>query len=111
LVGGVLFSVFFRRLFDLVVDKSITIRNMVLLGWGEGGEAWVWRRSLWVWEEKMLAECRLLLSYVSLQSTSPDVWQWLPDPSRGCSVCGVYDMLTTQEHPPVCSDLELIWHK
>lgn len=62
------FSVCFGRLFNLAVDKSTTVRNIFMLGWGEGGEAWVWMRRLWVWEEDMLAECRLL-SDISLQST------------------------------------------
>jgi len=31
-VGGVLFSMRFRRLFDLAVDKSTTVRSMFLLG-------------------------------------------------------------------------------
>jgi len=51
-------------------------------------------RRLWVWEEDLLAECRLLLSDVSLQPLSYDVWQWLLDPSGGYSVRRVYAMLT-----------------
>ena len=30
---------------------------------------------------------------------------------RGYSNCGVYDMFTTQEHQPVCSIFDFIWHK
>ena len=62
-VGGVPFSVRLCRMFYLAVDKSTTVRSLFLLGWGEGGEAWVWRRRLWVLEEEML---------VSFQSTFPD---------------------------------------
>ena len=58
-----------------------------------------------------LAECRLLLSDISLQPLSYDVWQWLPDPSRGYSVRGVYAMLTNQENLQVLQNIELIWHK
>jgi len=66
---------------------------------------------LWVWEEDLLEECRLLLLNVSLHPLSFDVWQWLPDPSSGYSVHSVYAMLTTQEVPQVTQDVNLIWHK
>jgi len=101
----------FSRLFDLALNKSITVKDMFLLGWGEGGGGWQWCRKLWVWEEDLLEECRLLLSDVSLQPFSYDVWQWLLDPSGGYSVRGVYDMLTTQENPQVLQNNDLIWHK
>jgi len=35
--GDVSFRVCFSRLFDLVVNKLITIKDMFLQGWGEGG--------------------------------------------------------------------------
>ena len=60
---------------------------------------------------KSITECRLLLSDVSLQPFSYDVWQWLLDPFGGYSVRGVYDMLTTQENPQVLQNNDLIWHK
>ncbi|GAU23074.1 hypothetical protein TSUD_183740 [Trifolium subterraneum] len=37
--------------------------EMSSLGWGVGGEAWVWRRQLRGWEEEMLGECRDRLLY------------------------------------------------
>jgi len=37
-VGGVPFSVHFRLLFDLAVDKSTTIRNIFCLGQGKEGK-------------------------------------------------------------------------
>jgi len=36
----------FSRLFDLALNKSITVKEMFVLGWGVGGEAWRWRRRL-----------------------------------------------------------------
>lgn len=36
----------FRRLFDLVVHKSISVAEMFLLGCEDGGAAWRWRRRL-----------------------------------------------------------------
>ncbi|GAU34949.1 hypothetical protein TSUD_312800 [Trifolium subterraneum] len=43
---------------------------MASLGWGAGGEAWVWRRPLRGWEEEMLGECQTLLLNISLQYVS-----------------------------------------
>ncbi|XP_024640756.1 uncharacterized mitochondrial protein AtMg00310-like [Medicago truncatula] len=37
----------FSRLYDLTVNKPISVRNMFLLGVDEGGEALRWRRRLW----------------------------------------------------------------
>ena len=84
---------------------------MFLLGWGEGDEAWRWRRRLWEWEEELLEECRLLRVDVSLQPFTYDVWQWLPNPSGGYSICGVYVMFTTHDTPQDRQDVDLIWHK
>jgi len=91
--GDVPFRVCFGRLFDLALNKSITVKEMFDQRWGDEGEAWQWRRHLWVWEEELLDECRLLLADVSLQPLSYDVWKWLPDPSEGYSVRAVYRRL------------------
>ncbi|MCI09274.1 hypothetical protein A2U01_0030358, partial [Trifolium medium] len=48
----------FERLFDLAENKSGTVAEMSSLGWEAGGEAWVWWRQLWVWEEEMLGSVR-----------------------------------------------------
>ncbi|XP_024642292.1 uncharacterized protein [Medicago truncatula] len=58
----------FSRLYDLAVNKSITVRNMFLLGVDVGGEALRWRRRLWAWEEELVEECRVVLLTVSLKS-------------------------------------------
>jgi len=44
--GGVSFRDRFRRLYDLPDNKTITVRNICLSGWEEGGEVWRWCRSL-----------------------------------------------------------------
>jgi len=36
----------------LYVNKQVTVAEMFVLGWNEGGEALRWRRRLWVWEEE-----------------------------------------------------------
>jgi len=84
---------------------------MFLLGWEEGGEAWQWGSRLWAWEDELVEECMKLLLNVSLQDTSNDMWQWLLDPNEGYSVRGVYDMLTSHEHPQLHQNMEFIWHK
>lgn len=44
--GDASFRVRFSRLFVLFLNKSITVRDMFLLRWGEGGEGWRWHRRL-----------------------------------------------------------------
>ncbi|GAU46724.1 hypothetical protein TSUD_100160 [Trifolium subterraneum] len=80
-------------------------------GWGGGGEAWLWRRQLWAWEEEMVEECRALFSDVVLQDNVIDYWMWRPDPSGGYSVRGVYDLLTSRGDQVVATTTDLIWHK
>jgi len=65
----------FSRLYVLADNKAITVRNMFFLGWEAGGDAWKWRRWLWVWVEELVAGCRELLSNVTLQDTTTDSWQ------------------------------------
>jgi len=78
-LGEVPFCQRFRRLFDLAKNKLHSVTTMFSLGWGEDGDAWQWRRRLWVWEEELLVECMMLLSNVILQVDDSDRWQWLHD--------------------------------
>ncbi|GAU41887.1 hypothetical protein TSUD_169980 [Trifolium subterraneum] len=73
----------FQRLFDLTVNKSSTVAECFSLEWGARGDAWIWRRQLWAWEEEMLGECQALFHNFALQDQSLDPWHWRPDPSRG----------------------------
>jgi hypothetical protein len=66
---------------------------------------------LWEWEEELLGECRLLLSYVVLHDHTFNQWRWRLDPSGGYSVCGVYQMLTTDDSHTFSVTSDLIWHK
>ncbi|GAU49411.1 hypothetical protein TSUD_407260 [Trifolium subterraneum] len=101
----------FGRLFDLAKNKSSSVAEMFSLGWEPGGEAWVWRRQLWVWEEEMLRECQALLLNFSFQVQSVDSWQWQPDLDTGYSVCGAYQLLTSQDSVTLGEVETLIWHK
>jgi hypothetical protein len=89
-LSGIPLSVRYGRLFELAATKSRTVAEMFSSGWGAGGEAWVWRRQLWAWEEEMLGECQTLLLTVSVQVDSPDRWQWRHDPALGYSVRDAY---------------------
>ena len=64
----------FTCLFDSATNKLSTVAEMHILCWEEGGEAWRWRRRLWVWEEDMLAECRNFIIGFVLQCHIPDRW-------------------------------------
>jgi hypothetical protein len=48
-VEGIPLSERFGRLFDLAETKRYTVAEMFTLGWGAGGEAWVWRRQFRGW--------------------------------------------------------------
>jgi hypothetical protein len=55
-LGGIPLCERFSRRFDLTKSKSSMVANMYALGCEAGGEAWLWRRQLWVWEEELLRE-------------------------------------------------------
>ncbi|GAU34797.1 hypothetical protein TSUD_206010 [Trifolium subterraneum] len=63
----------FGRLFDLAKNKSVSVAEMFLRGWGAAGEGWVWRRPLRAWEEKLLGECHALLLPISILTTQDAV--------------------------------------
>ncbi|GAU11399.1 hypothetical protein TSUD_343900 [Trifolium subterraneum] len=100
----------FGRLFDLAVNKSVSVADMFRSGWGVGGEAWVWRRLLRAWEEEMLGECQTLLLTISLQDHSLDRWLWQPDVDNGYTVRGAYQLLTAPPEVPLHAATGLIWH-
>ncbi|GAU38578.1 hypothetical protein TSUD_322550 [Trifolium subterraneum] len=45
------------------------------------------------------------------KARSPDLWQWQPDPVRGYSVWGGYQILTSQLVDSLGIVDDLIWHK
>ncbi|MCI04340.1 receptor-like kinase, partial [Trifolium medium] len=109
-VDGIPLCEQFERLFDLAENKSASVAEMFSLGWGTGGEAWVWRRQLRAWEEEMLWECQTLLLNISLQDHIQDRWQWRPDPDIGYTICGAYQLLTTLDSITLDAEAGLIWH-
>jgi hypothetical protein len=108
-VGGPLCEQF-GRLYDLAETKQCTVAEMSQLGWGSGGEAWVWRRQLRGWEEEELRECQSLLLTRLLQVQSLDRWLWQPDPEAAYTVRGAYQLLTSQVLTHVDAAAKLIWH-
>jgi hypothetical protein len=79
------------------------------LGWVEGGAAW--RRELWGWEERLLEECRGVLSNVVLQPNIPDQRVWRQDPGDSYTVRGAYNLLTHRDVQDAKATTDLIWYK
>ena len=59
----------------------------------------------------MLEECRSLLNNIFLQHSVSDRWIWQPDIGEGYTICGAYQLLTSQVHHVVDAADNLIWHK
>jgi len=111
-VGDVHLSDRFHHLYDLSEYKSIIVAEMFARGWDEGGDAWKWRRRLWVWEEEMLEECHnLLLTIVLLQVDLDDVWMWAHDPVVGYTVGGAHRILTDRALHIDYVHAALLWRK
>lgn len=110
-MGGVHLRVRFPRLFDLAVDRWVTVEDMARHGWEDGRSTWVWRRRLFAWEEECISECSVLLCDMVLQDPIPDRWRWLLDPVCGYSVKGTYSFLTTAVEPTTRGLVDDIWHK
>ncbi|GAU29128.1 hypothetical protein TSUD_58940 [Trifolium subterraneum] len=110
-VGGSPLCEWFGRLFDLAENKSCSVAEMFSLGWEAGGDAWVWRRHLWVWEEEMLRECQTLLLNFSFQVQYSDSWHWQPDIDTDYSVRGAYQLLTSHDSVTLGEAETIIWHK
>jgi len=65
----------FARLYELADHKLEMVAHMHARGWGLNGEAWKWRKRLYVWEE-LLGECIDQLTSVTLQVDCVDWWVW-----------------------------------
>jgi len=106
-VGGRPLRDRFSRLFDLAADKGVTVAEMSRRGWEEG-EAWLWRRRLFAWEEESAKECSSLLHNIVMQQNTVDKWRWLLDPINIYNVKGIYHFLTMAEPSPhmvLCDDI------
>lgn len=57
------------------------------------GEAWKWRRKLFVWEEGLVGECLERLSAFVLQDGMSDRWVWKLNSSRAYTVKSAYSYL------------------
>ncbi|GAU47696.1 hypothetical protein TSUD_190240 [Trifolium subterraneum] len=86
LEGGSL-STRFNRLFELALDKNITVADMYRRGWDAGGEVG------------------------TLGVDVMDKWMWRPDPSIGYSVRSAYHLLTHLVPVPMATHNDVIWNK
>jgi hypothetical protein len=80
-------------------------------GWGIQGGAWVWRRSLFAWEEDSVRECSVLLHNFVLQDFVLDTWRWALDPTHGYTVRGAYRLITTTGEMVDMSLVDEVWHR
>ena len=110
-VGGVSFRERFSRLFELPVDKWVSVFDLFQLGWGENGETWKWRRSLFAWEEEQVGELCLLLQNVTLQVDKEDICIWNLEKSNAYTVRSAYNCHTTQLPVVVPVDMKMLWQK
>ena len=101
----------FPRLFDLTVDRWVTVEEMARKGWEERGSACVWRRRLLAWEKESVSECTILLQDIVLQDNTLDRWRWLLDTINSYTVKGTYHYLTSADAPPDRGLLDDVWHK
>ncbi|RHN56578.1 putative reverse transcriptase zinc-binding domain-containing protein [Medicago truncatula] len=84
---------------------------MCHLGWGVGGEAWTWRRRLFVWEEGLFGDLILLLQNVNLQVAKVDKWLWTLESSGVFTVRSAYNYLTLQPPLVLSVDACFLWHR
>ncbi|PNY08829.1 cysteine-rich receptor-like protein kinase [Trifolium pratense] len=101
----------FGRLYDLCLDKKVTVVDMRRLGWELGGNEWRWRRRLFAWEEQLWGDCCTIVANVVLQFDSPDVWEWIPDHDTCYLVGGAYHPLTHMYPREMSPYNDLIWNK
>lgn len=81
------------------------------MGWGEGGEACLWRRRLLAWEEESVRECLLLLHNIVMQANVTDKWRWLLDPLHGYLVRDAYRFITNSGEQMDRNLVVDVWHR
>jgi len=110
-LGDITLSTSYARLFELSENKLATVSEMFALGWGDGSEAWKWRRRLFAWEEVLVGECVERLSVLVLQVGMADRWGWKLHLSNKYTVQSAYSYLTAV-HTNITEDFHhFLWHK
>ena len=63
----------FSRLFNFALEKNATLKDMVL---GSCVEIvrWSWRINLFVWKERLVVKCNVLLTNISLHDSTKTIW-------------------------------------
>ena len=110
-VGGVSFREKFIRLFELAMDKWVSVFDMCQLGWGENREAWKWRRRLFAWKKEKVRELCLLLRNVTLQVDKEDRWLWNFEKSSAYSLHSAYNFQSAQPVVDTPIDVNMLWQK
>ncbi|GAU34179.1 hypothetical protein TSUD_162800 [Trifolium subterraneum] len=91
-IGDVLLCSKFPRLFSLSLQKEATVSEMMVVEGETKSWNFLWRRSLFLWEEERVSQLLSLLENVSL-SLEEDKWHWALDPDGCFSVKSAYDSL------------------
>ncbi|CAJ2670377.1 unnamed protein product [Trifolium pratense] len=75
-VDGVTLHHHFGRLFDVAVDKVISVADMIGEEGGVKFEKWNWWQELFRWEEKVLEVCKALVLGAVSFTEGEDRWRW-----------------------------------
>jgi hypothetical protein len=110
-VNGSSLKYMFGRLFDLCLDKNISITGMCWLGWGFGVNGWRWRRRLFAWEKDLWGDCWVVDAGVVLKVDTSNNLEWLPDLAIGYSVYRTYPILKILTPSELSAHFYLIWDK
>lgn len=113
-LGGLSLSELFPRLFSLEVDKNVVISDRFRLVEGVVVGCWEWRRSLFVWEEELLADLVALLNRFILNASVEDRWTWKFAKDGVYSVRAGYEQRMRENSPDGWQSKEwaqLVWNR
>jgi len=110
-LGDIPLATSYARLFELSENKLAMVSEMFALDWGVGGEAWKWRRRLFVWEEVLVGECVERLSVLVSQVGMADMWVWKLHPSNKYTVQSAYSYLTAVDNNIIEDFHHFLWKK
>jgi len=86
------------------------VAEMFSLRWGEGGEAWKWRRQLLSWEEDQVRKCCLILFNIVMHPNNYDKWLWHLHTSHQYNFTSVYNYLVSSVNLVAVDHTTAIWN-
>ncbi|CAJ2628200.1 unnamed protein product [Trifolium pratense] len=91
-MGGDLLCTKFPRLFSLSLQKQATVRELVEVDGDRKTWNFLWRRSLFIWEEESVNQLLALLENANFSNLA-DNWRWVGDPDGVFSDKSAYETL------------------